>query len=90
VTEDETLDWKCTHAYTQSLTASKLYELVRNLREQGRCTTTFGCLDNAQLTQMCRFAETIYVSGWQASSHHSVSLTQEKKEIFHACLNLFF
>jgi len=54
-----------------SLTASKLFELVRNLREQGRCTTTFGCLDVAQLTQMSRFAETIYVSGWQASSHHS-------------------
>jgi len=54
-----------------SLTASKLFELIKNLREQGRCTTTFGCLDNAQLTQMCRFAETIYVSGWQASSHHS-------------------
>mmetsp|Transcript_12606 Transcript_12606/g.24472 ORF Transcript_12606/g.24472 Transcript_12606/m.24472 type:complete len:622 (+) Transcript_12606:62-1927(+) len=54
-----------------SLTASKLYELVRNLREQDRCTTTFGCLDVAQLTQMVRYAETIYVSGWQASSHHS-------------------
>lgn len=54
-----------------SLTSTKLFELVRNLREQGRCTTTFGCLDNAQLTQMVRFAETIYVSGWQASSHHS-------------------
>mmetsp|Transcript_24517 Transcript_24517/g.47662 ORF Transcript_24517/g.47662 Transcript_24517/m.47662 type:complete len:613 (-) Transcript_24517:443-2281(-) len=54
-----------------SLTATKLYELVRNLRDQDRCTTTFGCLDNAQLTQMVQFAETIYVSGWQASSHHS-------------------
>ena len=54
-----------------SLTSTKLFELVRNLREQGRCTTTFGCLDVAQLTQMSRFAETIYVSGWQASSHHS-------------------
>ena len=54
-----------------SLTATKLFELVRNLRDQNRCTVTFGCLDNAQLTQMVRFAETIYVSGWQASSHHS-------------------
>lgn len=49
----------------QSLTATKLFELIKNLREQDRCTTTFGCLDNAQLTQMCKFAETIYVSGWQ-------------------------
>lgn len=64
---------------SQSLTASKLFELVRNLREQDRSTVTFGCLDNAQLTQMCRFAETIYVSGWQASSHHSVS-----KQLSHA------
>jgi isocitrate lyase len=54
-----------------SLTATKLFELVRNLRDQDRCTVTYGCLDNAQLTQMVRFAETIYVSGWQASSHHS-------------------
>lgn len=48
-----------------SLTATKLFELVRNLRDQDRCTVTYGCLDNAQLTQMARFAETIYVSGWQ-------------------------
>ena len=54
-----------------ALTSNKLFELVRNLREQGRATVTFGCLDVAQLTQMSRFAETIYVSGWQASSHHS-------------------
>ncbi|EKX40115.1 hypothetical protein GUITHDRAFT_96465 [Guillardia theta CCMP2712] len=54
-----------------SLTAAKLFELIKSLREQDRCTVTFGCLDVAQLTQMVQFAETIYVSGWQASSHHS-------------------
>jgi isocitrate lyase len=29
---------------------------------------TYGCLEPTMITQMCKFLDTIYVSGWQSSS----------------------
>lgn len=38
-------------------------------REQTKqASFTYGCLEPTMLTQMCKFLDTIYVSGWQSSS----------------------
>merc|ERR1719160_44850 len=40
---------------------------------RGECTATFGSLDTIQVTQMAKYLDTIYVSGWQSSSTASTS-----------------
>merc|ERR1719301_449288 len=40
---------------------------------RGECTATFGALDTVQVTQMSKYLDTIYVSGWQSSSTASTS-----------------
>lgn len=34
---------------------------------------TYGCLEPTMLTQMAKFLDTVYVSGWQSSSTASAS-----------------
>ncbi|GBG25117.1 Isocitrate lyase [Hondaea fermentalgiana] len=53
--------------------ATKLYNLVRARFNEGKYSHTFGCLDPVQLVQMNKYLETVYVSGWQASSTASSS-----------------
>lgn len=39
------------------------------LHEQNKqASYTYGCLEPTMITQMCKFLDTIYVSGWQSSS----------------------
>jgi len=56
-----------------AITANKLYSLCRGRFENGGYTHTFGALDPVQVTQMAKYIETVYVSGWQCSSTASVT-----------------
>ncbi|CDO93087.1 unnamed protein product [Kluyveromyces dobzhanskii CBS 2104] len=59
--------------YASSALSQKLYKI---LGEHARATTvakTFGALDPVQVTQMSKYLDTIYVSGWQCSSTASSS-----------------
>jgi len=53
--------------------AKKLWETLRIMHARGECTATFGALDTVQVTQMSKYLDTIYVSGWQSSSTASTS-----------------
>lgn len=56
-----------------NVTARKLYALTRSRFQQKSYTHTFGALDPVQVTQMAKYIETVYVSGWQCSSTASTS-----------------
>lgn len=60
-------------AYPVAPIAAKLYKLLRQLQAEGKQSHTFGSLDTIQVTQMAKYMETIYVSGWQSSSTASTS-----------------
>ena len=51
-----------------SMQSDKLYSLVRNLKNVGGFSHTFGALDPVQVTQMSPHLSSIYISGWQCSS----------------------
>jgi len=53
--------------------AKKLWEMLQLMHARGECTATFGSLDTVQVTQMAKYLDTIYVSGWQSSSTASTS-----------------
>jgi len=36
--------------------------------QNGDTSSTYGCLDPTMLTQMAKYLDTVYVSGWQCSS----------------------
>ena len=36
--------------------------------QKGEASATYGCLDPVMVTQMAKFIDTVYVSGWQSSS----------------------
>lgn len=52
-------------------TSKKLYWLLRKSFEQQTCSKTYGALDVVQMTNMCKYLTSIYVSGWQCSSTHT-------------------
>jgi len=41
--------------------------------KNGEASFTYGCLDPVMITQMAKYLETVYVSGWQTSSTASAS-----------------
>eukprot|EP00808_Paulinella_micropora_P012863 g77614.t1 len=53
--------------------AIKFYNMCRGMFERKEHTLTFGCLDPVQVTQMAKYMQCIYVSGWQSSSTASTS-----------------
>merc|ERR1711988_878047 len=59
--------------YASNVTAKKAYASFREMFAKGECTATFGSLDTIQVTQMAKYLDTIYVSGWQSSSTASTS-----------------
>ncbi|WVQ85129.1 isocitrate lyase [Cryptococcus sp. DSM 104549] len=63
-------------SYPSDVQAKKLYKILESKArgEGGGCTATYGALDPVQLTQMAKYLETVYVSGWQCSSTASSSL----------------
>lgn len=41
--------------------------------QSGDASYTYGCLEPTMLTQMAKYLDTVYVSGWQSSSTASAS-----------------
>jgi isocitrate lyase len=44
-----------------------------NFEKNGDVSFTYGCLDPVMVTQMAKYLDTVYVSGWQCSSTASSS-----------------
>ena len=51
-----------------TLLADKLYALFERAAAEGRPVHTMGAVDPVQMTQMARWQEVVYISGWAASS----------------------
>lgn len=54
--------------YPSNLMAKKLWNLLSEHAKRGTPSHTYGALDPVQVTQMAKYLETVYVSGWQSSS----------------------
>jgi hypothetical protein len=48
--------------------ASKLWRLLEKANAEGRPVHTMGAIDPVQMTQMAKWLEVVYVSGWACSS----------------------
>lgn len=59
--------------YPSSNQAKKLYKLLGEHDKNKSASFTFGALDPVQVTQMAKYLDSIYVSGWQCSSTASTS-----------------
>lgn len=59
--------------YPSSIMAKKLYKVLENHHKNRTVAKTFGALDPVHITQMAKYLDTIYVSGWQCSSTASTS-----------------
>lgn len=59
--------------YPSSTQSDKLYELISEHDKNKSASFTFGALDPVQVSQMAKYVDTIYVSGWQCSSTASTS-----------------
>jgi len=51
-----------------TLLADKLYATFDRAAKEGQPVHTLGAVDPVQMTQMARWLEVVYVSGWAASS----------------------
>ncbi|KAI9224928.1 isocitrate lyase [Blastocladiella britannica] len=59
--------------YPSNIQAKKLWTLLQNHKANRTASHTFGALDTIQVTQMAKYLETVYVSGWQCSSTASTT-----------------
>lgn len=59
--------------YPSDIQAKKLWALLSKHHKNGTPSHTYGALDTVQVTQMAKYLETVYVSGWQSSSTASSS-----------------
>ncbi|KAF8339617.1 isocitrate lyase [Cantharellus anzutake] len=59
--------------YPSDLQGKKLWRLLKEHAKDGTPSHTYGALDPVQITQMAKYLETVYVSGWQSSSTASSS-----------------
>uniref|UniRef100_A0A060T8S1 Isocitrate lyase n=1 Tax=Blastobotrys adeninivorans TaxID=409370 RepID=A0A060T8S1_BLAAD len=59
--------------HPSSTQADKLFKLLEQHDKNKTASITYGCLDPVQLTQMAKYLDTVYVSGWQSSSTASTS-----------------
>ncbi|VVT57234.1 uncharacterized protein SAPINGB_P005601 [Magnusiomyces paraingens] len=60
-------------AFRSSVQAKKLYKLLEDHWANKTASFTYGALDPVQVTQMAKYLDTVYVSGWQSSSTASTS-----------------
>jgi len=51
-----------------ALMANKLYALMEKASKEGKPLHTMGAIDPIQMTQMAKYQEVLYVSGWACSS----------------------
>lgn len=59
--------------YPSSVMAKKLYRVLEQHHKDRTVAKTFGALDPVHISQMAKYLDTIYVSGWQCSSTASSS-----------------
>ncbi|KAJ5482857.1 Isocitrate lyase [Penicillium diatomitis] len=57
-----------TISYPSAVQAKKLWGILEQNWQNKEASYTYGCLEPTMITQMCKFLDTIYVSGWQSSS----------------------
>lgn len=54
--------------YPSNAQAKKCWKLIEERFASKTASATYGCLEPTMLTQMAKFIDTVYVSGWQSSS----------------------
>jgi len=54
--------------YPSNSQSKKLWKIVEGRFKNKDVSYTYGCLDPVMVTQMAKYLDTVYVSGWQASS----------------------
>lgn len=59
--------------YASNTQAKKLWRILEGRFKNGDASYTYGCLEPTMLTQMAKYLDTVYVSGWQSSSTASAS-----------------
>lgn len=59
--------------YPSNIQSKKLWTVLEGRFKNGDASYTYGCLEPTMLTQMAKYLDTVYVSGWQSSSTASAS-----------------
>ncbi|CAG7556134.1 hypothetical protein LB507_009696 [Fusarium sp. FIESC RH6] len=59
--------------YASNAQAKKLWKILEHRFENRDASYTYGCLEPTMVTQMAKYLDTVYVSGWQSSSTASAS-----------------
>ncbi|KAF4981423.1 hypothetical protein FZEAL_2771 [Fusarium zealandicum] len=59
--------------YASNAQAKKLWKILEHRFETKDASYTYGCLEPTMVTQMAKYLDTVYVSGWQSSSTASAS-----------------
>ncbi|KAM0697661.1 hypothetical protein Q7P36_002515 [Cladosporium allicinum] len=54
--------------YPSNAMSKKLWKILEQRFASGDASYTYGCLDPVMVTQMAKYLDTVYVSGWQSSS----------------------
>lgn len=54
--------------YPNNEMSKKLWNTLEARFKNGDASFTYGCLDPVMVTQMAKYLDTVYVSGWQSSS----------------------
>ncbi|KAI9752385.1 MAG: isocitrate lyase 1 [Chaenotheca gracillima] len=54
--------------YPSNVQSKKVWGLLENRFKSKEASYTYGCLDPVMVTQMAKYLDTVYVSGWQCSS----------------------
>jgi len=59
--------------YASNAQAKKLWRILEGRFQSKDASYTYGCLEPTMVTQMAKYLDTVYVSGWQSSSTASAS-----------------
>ncbi|CZT12227.1 isocitrate lyase [Rhynchosporium agropyri] len=59
--------------YPSNTQSKKLWTILEDRFKTQDASFTYGCLEPTMLTQMAKYLDTVYVSGWQSSSTASAS-----------------
>jgi isocitrate lyase len=54
--------------YPSNVQSKKLWGILESKFKNREASFTYGCLDPVMVSQMAKYLETVYVSGWQCSS----------------------
>ncbi|KAI9893824.1 MAG: isocitrate lyase 1 [Vezdaea aestivalis] len=54
--------------HPSNVQSKKLWKILEDRFKNGNASFTYGCLDPVMVTQMAKYLDTVYVSGWQCSS----------------------